>query len=673
MIDVKNLFRQKWVRRTGWILGGILIGVFLVYFTVRNSLLQTAIQKVEARFHSLSGGELSIREARFDSWRSVQLRGILVSSPDQDTLFTLGDLRVQLRIWPLFLGRALPASVSLHHGGLHLVYCDSLDNNYLWLNRSRSVKIDTLSSQTTTRLNKRLSDLVDLAFRWLPDRLDMEDVSVRLDYVGNTYAFVADTVRLDKGVLQTAFTVVSPLLTQKGSLNGRVQRSQKSFDIALTGHKGQFLTLPGFYEMGGLWTALKDARLRLSDLHTKGDQLTFRLFGQTDQLHLAHARLSDSLVTLPLLAMEVYWQIGSRDIVLDSLSTFTVDRVSGHFGGSLQVKPFRQVALQVRIPPLPSQDFFSSLPSGMFRNLEGIRTSGSLDYSFDLHIREDSLDQSVLTSRLSSRDFKILEYGRTDLRKMNGTFLHQVYEDGRLTHKFMVGPENPDWVPLEAIAPDVRNAILTCEDPSFFSHRGFLVDAIRESMIQNLKEKRFARGGSTISMQLVKNVFLSRKKFLSRKLEEILLVWLIEGQRLTSKERMFEAYLNLIEWGPGIYGVRQAAQFYFAKDPIDLDLAESIYLASIVPKPKKYRWYFEGQQLRPQWTEFNRFIARRMESRGLIPPIDSSGFTGDIVLRGPALATLARPDTLGVDSLDLVPADLIPIDWLAPGDSLRTK
>ncbi len=670
MIHVKKLIQQKWVRRAGWIGGLLLIGLLLTYFTFRNTLLQTAIHKIEDRFQGQLGGELSIEDAHFDSWRSVRLQGISVRTPDLDTLFTLSNLRVQLRIWPLFLGRTLPASVSLQHGGLQIVYCDSLENNYQWLNRSREVKVDTISTRSASSLNEQLSSLLDLAFRWLPDRLDMEDVSLQLDYVGNTYAFVADRVQLDKGNLHTSFTVLSPLLTQKGSLNGTVNRSQKSFDIVLTGDDGHYLTLPGFYEMGGLWTALKDARLRLSDLHTKGDQLTFQLFGQTDQLHLAHARLSDSLVTLPLLAMQVHWQIGSKDITLDTLSTFTVDQVNGLFGGSFQLRPFRQLAVQVRIPPLPAQQFFASLPSGMFRNLEGIRTSGTLDYSFDLMIREDSLNQSVLRSQLASDDFKILEFGKTDLRKMSGPFMHQVYEGDRLTEQFLVGPENPDWVPLEEIAPNLRHAILTCEDPSFFSHRGFLVSAIQESMIQNLKEKRFARGGSTISMQLVKNVFLSRKKFLARKLEEILLVWLIEGQRLTSKEKMFEAYLNLIEWGPGIYGIRQAAQFYFAKSPADLELSESIFLASIVPKPKKYRWYFEGEQLRPQWSEFNRFIARRMISRGVIPELDSLSFTGEVFLRGPALATLSIRDTIGLDSMELIPADLIPGDWLAPVDTL---
>lgn len=131
----------------------------------------------------------------------------------------------------------------------------------------------------------------------------------------------------------------------------------------------------------------------------------------------------------------------------------------------------------------------------------------------------------------------------------------------------------------------MQYAVLTSEDPSFFYHRGFIPDAFKESMIENIKAKRFVRGGSTISMQLVKNVFLSREKTISRKLQEMLIVWLIENKGLVSKERMFEIYLNAIEWGHGIYGIKEASQFYFSKLPSQLNLAESIFLASIIPDP----------------------------------------------------------------------------------------
>jgi len=87
-------------------------------------------------------------------------------------------------------------------------------------------------------------------------------------------------------------------------------------------------------------------------------------------------------------------------------------------------------------------------------------------------------------------------------------------------------------------------------------------------------------------MQLVKNVFLNRNKTMMRKFEEIVLVWLMESSRAVSKDRMLEIYLNVIEWGKNVYGIDEAANYYFGKKPIDLNIGESLYLSSIVPRPK---------------------------------------------------------------------------------------
>ena len=138
---------------------------------------------------------------------------------------------------------------------------------------------------------------------------------------------------------------------------------------------------------------------------------------------------------------------------------------------------------------------------------------------------------------------------------------------------FEIGPANPSFRPFNAVSRYLPLAIMQSEDAGFFYHNGFIPSAIRESLIQDIKERRFARGGSTLSMQLVKNVFLSRNKTIARKLEEMLIVWLIESDHLTSKERMFQVYLNIAEWGPMIYGAAEASRYYFAKEPSQLNLA----------------------------------------------------------------------------------------------------
>ena len=168
-------------------------------------------------------------------------------------------------------------------------------------------------------------------------------------------------------------------------------------------------------------------------------------------------------------------------------------------------------------------------------------------------------------------------------------------------------------------------------------------EAMREALIQDLKVKRFARGGSTITMQLVKNVFLNRNKNIARKLEEALIVWLIETERLTSKERMYEVYLNIVEWGPLVYGVQEAATYYFKKRPSQLTAEESIFLASIIPKPKHFRNSFNNDmQLKESLEGYYRLITERLVKKGIISEVAADSIRPEINVTGEAKKNLQR-------------------------------
>ncbi|MFO7734506.1 MAG: biosynthetic peptidoglycan transglycosylase, partial [Candidatus Aminicenantes bacterium] len=172
-----------------------------------------------------------------------------------------------------------------------------------------------------------------------------------------------------------------------------------------------------------------------------------------------------------------------------------------------------------------------------------------------------------------------------------------------------------------------------------------LLEPFKESIAVNLREKRFVRGASTISMQLVKNLFLKRQKTVARKLEEMIITWLIEENRLVSKERMLEIYLNIIEWGPQVYGAQEAARFYFDKDVADLTLAEAIFMASIIPQPKRFMTSFDEEQRLRSWLQaYYADVSAKMLKRGWIEQRDFDALTADVRLLGPARLLLKGQD-----------------------------
>jgi len=142
------------------------------------------------------------------------------------------------------------------------------------------------------------------------------------------------------------------------------------------------------------------------------------------------------------------------------------------------------------------------------------------------------------------------------------------------------------WIPLSRISPYAIKAVIIAEDDKFWRHEGFDFQAMQKALEKDLKKKSFKAGGSTISQQLAKNLYLSPSKNPVRKIKEAVLTWRLE-QRL-SKKRIIELYLNVAEWGDGIFGIELASQHYFGKPAIALTALESAKLASVLPNPLKF-------------------------------------------------------------------------------------
>ncbi|HEU4403205.1 MAG TPA: monofunctional biosynthetic peptidoglycan transglycosylase [Candidatus Polarisedimenticolia bacterium] len=142
------------------------------------------------------------------------------------------------------------------------------------------------------------------------------------------------------------------------------------------------------------------------------------------------------------------------------------------------------------------------------------------------------------------------------------------------------------WVPYEQISEHLKRAVIAGEDQRFLDHDGFDVEAIQDAYERNARGGRVRHGGSTISQQLAKNLFLSPQRNYLRKAQEALITMMIE--HVLSKRRILEIYLNVIEWGDGIYGAEAAAQHYYGRTAADLKRKEAARLAAIIPSPRIY-------------------------------------------------------------------------------------
>lgn len=171
-----------------------------------------------------------------------------------------------------------------------------------------------------------------------------------------------------------------------------------------------------------------------------------------------------------------------------------------------------------------------------------------------------------------------------------------------------------EWVPLSRISPYAVKAVIISEDDKFWSHEGFDFEAIQKALEKDIRKGRFKSGGSTISQQLVKNLYLSPSKNPVRKLREAILTWRLE--RNLSKRRIVELYLNVAEWGDGIFGIEAASRHYFAKAAADLTAREAARLAVVLPNPLRYHPTAGGPYVERRAEAIHRIMVRR----GIVVP-----------------------------------------------------
>jgi monofunctional biosynthetic peptidoglycan transglycosylase len=321
------------------------------------------------------------------------------------------------------------------------------------------------------------------------------------------------------------------------------------------------------------------------------------------------AIVNRALAGAPISGVELGFDVASRmDLPASSMkiehAELTFGKVRIAFEGEIE-RPleYMRAHLSAAIPVTACQDALDSLPHGLTPQLAGMHMSGTfaLNASVDLDTR--TLDEMRLHWAVPNNCRIDAVSPELDPGRFARSWVREVKAaDGRDV-LLESGPGTQNWVPYRAISPNMETAVLICEDGRFFHHHGFDEESIRNSIRENIRSGRFVRGASTISMQLAKNLYLSREKTLGRKLQEAVFTFLLE-QELT-KEQMMELYLNVIEFAPGIYGVGPAAQHYFNTTALRLSLGQALYMASVLPNPKLQHFDRDGQ-VSAAWTAYLR-------------------------------------------------------------------
>ena len=635
----------------------LLVFIFLIFVSLRGIILRKALSTLTAR---LKEHHLAVHwdGAKFRGLKSVFIKGIYIQDKKIENEVYVDSLTVNLRILPLLFKSA---RIKKFDCGKILIRYNASGRDSIVVPQVHRDSAGIFRQIAAKNLTDLTNKYIRRFFRYIPSKTTIRLFETRLVYAGKTTRVGLNDFNIINGKLSGTLFLSGEEASVNIPVKGRIDKASTLTEIRLIDTSSKLLPIPLLKDKYGFEAGF-DTLAILLDFSDR-DRHRINLSGEFSfsGFELSGERLASASIKIGRFKSSFLAHLGNHSIELDSTSKVYLNKISIIPYFRLGIKENPEIEFKILPVNWKAADFFNSLPEGMFTSVTGLKAEGDLHYFLHFFVDMSIPDSLKFTTRLTSDNFKIKEYGIDDYRMLNGSFYHKVYEKGMIKTAFIVGTGNPDFTAFEEISPFLRAAVMTSEDGSFFYHQGFNPEAFRESIVTNIKEKRFARGGSTLTMQLVKNVFLTRNKTVARKIEEALIVWMIENQNLVPKKRMYEVYLNLIEWGPGIYGIYQASRFYFNKRPVDLNLQESIFLASIVPRPKWYKYTFETNGIpRPFFANYFHSVEELMVKKQFIGAADTNGVTPFVALTGNAAQAFATLDTVRADSLILEEMETIP-------------
>ena len=276
---------------------------------------------------------------------------------------------------------------------------------------------------------------------------------------------------------------------------------------------------------------------------------------------------------------------------------------------------------ELDMPRVSAQRIVDALPAAFVGRLDGMRLGGDVAWKFEGELDTRDMESLKYHSDPRNWDFTVRTLGsQIELASVTRKFTQRAPEPDGTTVEFQTGPGARRWVRYSRVSPWMAKVLTTTEDGTFWRHGGIAFFALHDAMVANLQRGRFYRGGSTLTMQLVKNVFLNREKTIARKAQELFLAWRLE--RFLTKQQIMELYLNIVELGPGIYGIGRAARYYFDKTAAELNLVECAFLASILPNPRKYHYHFRRGKVSENWRKGLERTLQVMVKRDRITPAD---------------------------------------------------
>lgn len=615
---------------TGSIFVAAIIALYLTSPLIAKRAIRQKIKEVEnERNVAIQIGDLSVKPtSNFGSF-NIQLQDLVVRDKQaQETFLQSPELSMNVQALKAFKRATILRSLESDQIDIHLVRQGERTNYAFLKSQSEGAKAERDYQKMLTGLIEKVGDIA-------PQRLDIDRMTVvtDIDSVHVRYVLRGLNLRGGKGTGKMSIQQQGESAEQ-WTLACAIDSKRQTYDGVLERTGADTLTgaLPFLTHLNKFDVQLHrvHGKFTVGERNKKSTHCT--LTGNIRNLQCQHHYLADEPIRIDSLGGNLDLIVRAKSIALDSTSTIRLNRATLHPHIEYVNDKSKHIILKINETDRDAEPLFASLPRHLFQIIPNMRIEGKMDFNCLLDCDFGNLDSLKFDFNFRNRDRSVhITEGLGEITRFNEQFEYTFYDHGEPVRNLWIGPNNPFFCPASQIPDLLKQAILASEDGAFFVHNGFCKSAMQQALIDDIKAGKMRRGGSTITMQLVKNLFLNRKKVLTRKFEEMLLVWMIEDQHLISKERMFEIYVNIIEWAPGVIGIGEASEFYFHKRPHELTMPECIYLATLIRAPKHYASTLnaDGSVTNVKRSELE-FVADRMVTREFMTEAQRSVFDANV-------------------------------------------
>ncbi len=633
--------RRSRVRR---VLLGVIGSAGLLYAAalglVSRPAFQAALRDRIERLLRARIGEVTVGpDVHVDPLFRVTFGPVTVSGarPGDPPVIRIGRVRVRSRLVALLAGRAEPVSVRLQEvrveagaGGRAL--------------RDLAARLPRHAPHRLERASVGRAAADDAADDAVAEPVvSVLDLSVHLSLGGHDLELGPVDARIRRERTDGAERVQGEVLLAGGGRG----------DFSVRREAGRWA---GAARLAGVGPAAFPAALRELPVTLAGGTLSLELSGDAPaDLARAHVRARRAAADVVLagermgaepvgpLAVaasgELEWEGAARRLVLRDGAITSPGGLAVAVAGEARLGPGVPFSLTLRADRVDFATAIAALPPSLALPGDAPRPGGTLDARLEL--AGPLVAPAAWTIEATLDLARMREVARRSPPvALRSPFVYRPEVQRGTPPTIVVGPRSPDFVPIAELPVHVVRAVTASEDGGFFGHEGFDFQELRNAFAAGTDKGRVVRGGSTITQQLAKNLYLSREKTLARKVREAALTIALEAT--VPKHRLLEIYLNLAEWGPGIWGIGPAARHWFGKDARALTPKEAAFLATVIPNPVRYHVLWDRGALTEAGEQrVNELLLKMVEQGSITDDELAASLHAPVVFARPE--ALARP------------------------------